>query len=157
MMNVNSEPPQVSKGQLLPYTHTSNISFSAPMVDGDLLRKNLRDSLKKGKAIMIAKPDRYRGVGKTSMIVNYLTFVESSCVIVPTEEMKDTYLREGISKDRIISAYGLTNIMGFTKLKHFVMDEIKYHQYLDIRNMVYPIKDATLSGIVAVYDDYITL
>lgn len=121
------------------------------------LIKTLRKSLNNGKAIMIAKPDKYRNSGKTSMIVNYLTFVKDSCVIVPTEVMKKMYIDEGIPCDRIIVAYGLSNIMGFTKLKHFVVDEIKYHQYQDIKNMVYPIKDATLSGIVVIYDDYIEL
>lgn len=111
-----------------------------------------------GKTVIISKPDRYRRAGKTTTTVNYMMFVEDACLVVPTHTQKDMYVREfGIPTERVIVTKGLDNIMGYIKSKHFVMDEIPYKTYREICQMVYPIKDAKLSGIVTIYEDYLVL
>lgn len=149
--------PWIDDGRPLPKSVSmSNSSIGG--ADHREFRKVLRESLKDGKTIMIAKADKYRAVGKTTTIATYMMFVEDACLFVPNHTQRDMYVKEfGIPTERIIVAKGLDNIMGYTKSKHFVMDEIPYKTYREICQMVYPIKDAKLSGIVTIYGDYLVL
>ena len=134
------------------------INNSVRRSDHSEFRKVLRKSLKEGKPIIIAKTDKYRAIGKTTMIANYMMFVEDACLFVPNHTQRDMYVKElGIPTERVIITKGLDNIMGYTKSKHFVMDEIPFKTYREICQMVYPIKGAKLTGIVSIQEDYIVL
>lgn len=121
-------------------------------------RETFRKSLKEGRPILITNTEKYRRSGKTTMIVNYMSFVEDACLIVPTQHSKTMYVKEfGIHSERIIVARELDNIRGYTKNKRFVMDEIPYKKYIEIRQSVCQMRDVKLSGIVTIYQGYLVL
>lgn len=149
--------PWVNDGKPIQLSIPKSISLTDD-TDHREFRKVLRESLKEGKTIIIAKTDKYRTVGKTTMIANYMMFVEDAYLFVPNHTQRDIYVKEfGIPTERVIVAKGLDNIRGYIRNKNFVMDEIPYKTYREIRQMVYPIKDAKLGGIVTIYEDYLVL
>lgn len=138
--------------------------FNDPVkIDNNLhnkFRTDLRKSIVEGKPLLVSNTEKYRRAGKTTMIVDYLSFVDDACLLVPHCHMRDLYVKEyGIDKDRIIVANNnLSHIQGYILNKHFIMDEIPFKTFRDVISpMVCPIRDVKLSGIVTIYEDYIVL
>lgn len=145
------------------FPNTIKVNNEFMKIDNNLHNKfriDLRKSIVEGKPLLVSNTEKYRRAGKTTMIVDYLSFVDDACLLVPHCHMRDLYVKEyGIDKDRVIVANNnLSHIQGYTLNKHFIMDEIPFKTFRDVISpMVCPIRDVKLSGIVTIYEDYIVL
>lgn len=112
----------------------------------------LGKALREEKVILMAKPDKYRGVGKTTMITSAFYMKEDAMLVVSTRERAQMYYPH-ISKDRILIARESKN--GFKGRRvngGFILDEITYQDYQDLKNILYPM--GKVMGIVSIYKDY---
>lgn len=133
-----------------------NLTYSHHNLGKSDFRKILRETIIDGKVILIAKPDKYRKIGKTSIIADYLSFVEDSYLIVPRLNLRDLYEKEfKIPKDRIIVADSPYKLRGINH-KNFILDEVSYSDYQLICKELLPL-GATIRGVVSIYTDFLIL
>lgn len=110
----------------------------------------LGKALREEKIILMAKPEKYRGVGKTTMITNAFYMKEDVFLVVSTRARAQLYYPH-IPKDRILVAREMDGILG-RRAKGFILDEISYQEYINIRNILCQM--GKVMGIVSIYKDY---
>lgn len=110
----------------------------------------LGKALREERVILMAKPDKYRGTGKTTMITSAFYMKEDVMLVVSDMNRAKMYYPY-IPKDKILVANELRSGFKGCRVKGgFILDEISYKEYLNLENVLM----GKVMGIVSIYKDY---
>lgn len=132
------------------YINTSTISLTNNGIQIKFFRQALRKSLLEGDIILISKPEKYRRIGKTEMIVDFITFTKDANLIVPSS--RASIYRDLLPNDKIIILRDENSLIGLKANDIYVVDEVSLKEYETIKEVI-----DNPRGIVSIVEDYIVL
>lgn len=113
----------------------------------------LGKALAEEKVILMAKPERYRGMGKTVLMSSFLFMKEDMFLVVSDEATAKMYYPY-IPKDRIITiSKARQGFKGRRVRGGFILDEISYKDYQEVVQLILRPMGKVM-GIVSIYKDY---
>lgn len=110
----------------------------------------LGKALREERVMIMAKPDKYRQTGKTTMITSAFYMKEDMFLVVSTRAQAQMYYPY-IPKERILIAREVNGMKG-RRTGGFILDEISFQEYMNLRNILTLM--GKVMGIVSIYKDY---
>lgn len=132
------------------YVNSSMVSLTNNGIEIKFFRQALRKSLLEGEIILMSKPEKYRRIGKTEMIVDFITFTEDAKLIVPSS--RASIYRDLLPNDKIIRLRDENSLIGLKTNDIYVVDEVSLKEYETIKEVIDKPR-----GIVSIVEDYIVL
>lgn len=113
----------------------------------------LGKALREERVILMAKPDKYRCTGKTTMMTSAFYMKDDAYLVVSNDSMAKLY-HPYIPKDRVLTISEIRRGFKGRMVKGgFILDEISYKDYQEVvQHILCPM--GKVMGIVSIYKDY---
>lgn len=127
-------------------------AIANPTVDFEF-KYALGKALTEEKVILMAKPEKYRGTGKTVLMSSYL-FLKEDMYLVVSDMAKAKMYYPYIPKDRVLAISEIRKGSKGRRVRGgFILDEISYKDYQEVvQRILCPM--GKVMGIVSIYKDY---
>lgn len=126
--------------------------IASPPVDFEF-KYALGKALSEEKVILMAKPDKYRGIGKTVLMSSYF-FMKEDMYLVVSDMVRAKLYYPYIPKDRVLAISEIRKGSKGRRVRGgFILDEISYEDYQEVvQRILRPM--GKVMGIVSIYKDY---